>query len=182
MTWVTLHEELNWSKNVLVAVSPSFYFPFMISLYFSTCDQNRKARQYKFRQLFSTVTKRSILSLLDGHQTSCARCQIDTVNIVVATFVRVHCQANYFRLPHLHGNDGHDAPIVPAFYFTQNWSKKELTDGVVLQLVFMLQPGVYASAWGIDRMMSESPGSVMERVQTLKYFPQAVPSSMLFPA
>ena len=34
---------------------------------------------------------------------------------------------------------------------------------------------------GMDLMMSESPGSVMERVQTRKYLPQAVPSSMLLP-
>ena len=40
---------------------------------------------------------------------------------------------------------------------------------------------LYASPWGMDLMMSESPGSVMERVHTLKYFPQAVPNSMLFP-
>lgn len=29
--------------------------------------------------------------------------------------------------------------------------------------------------------MSELPGSVIERVQTRKYLPQAVPNSMLFP-
>ena len=42
---------------------------------------------------------------------------------------------------------------------------------------------IYAStvAPGMVRIISESPGSVMERVQTLKYFPQAVPSSLLSP-
>ncbi len=39
----------------------------------------------------------------------------------------------------------------------------------------------FQDASGMDLMMSESPGSVMERVQTLKYFPQAVPSSLLLP-
>ena len=39
----------------------------------------------------------------------------------------------------------------------------------------------YASSFGIDLMMSESPGSVIDSVQTRKYLPQAVPSSMLFP-
>ena len=34
---------------------------------------------------------------------------------------------------------------------------------------------------GMERMMSESPGSVMESVQTRKYLPQAVPNSMLLP-
>ena len=34
---------------------------------------------------------------------------------------------------------------------------------------------------GIERIMSESPGSVMLRTDTRKYFPQAVPSSILFP-
>ena len=34
---------------------------------------------------------------------------------------------------------------------------------------------------GMVLMMSESPGSVMERVHTLKYLPQAVPSSLLLP-
>ena len=34
---------------------------------------------------------------------------------------------------------------------------------------------------GMERMMSESPGSVMLRTDTRKYLPQAVPSSMLLP-
>ena len=40
---------------------------------------------------------------------------------------------------------------------------------------------LYASPWGMDLMMSESPGSVMERLQTRKHLPQAVPNSMLLP-
>ena len=39
---------------------------------------------------------------------------------------------------------------------------------------------VYPSV-GMDLMMSESPGSVMDRQPTLKYLPQAVPRSMLVP-
>ncbi len=34
---------------------------------------------------------------------------------------------------------------------------------------------------GTVRMMSESPGSMMERVLTRKYLPQAVPSDTLSP-
>lgn len=34
---------------------------------------------------------------------------------------------------------------------------------------------------GIDLIISESPGSVIDSVHTLKYLPQAVPSSILFP-
>ena len=34
---------------------------------------------------------------------------------------------------------------------------------------------------GTVRMMSESPGSIMERVLTRKYLPQAVPSDTLSP-
>ena len=34
---------------------------------------------------------------------------------------------------------------------------------------------------GMLLMMSESPGSVMDREQTRKYLPQAVPNSMLLP-
>ena len=36
-------------------------------------------------------------------------------------------------------------------------------------------------ASGNVRMMSESPASVIDKVQTRKYRPQAVPNSMLFP-
>lgn len=37
------------------------------------------------------------------------------------------------------------------------------------------------SAAGIVLIISESPGSVMDMAQTLKYLPQAVPNSTLFP-
>jgi len=42
---------------------------------------------------------------------------------------------------------------------------------------------VYFSAGaGSSLTISESPGSVMDKVETRKYLPQAVPKSMLFPA
>jgi len=34
---------------------------------------------------------------------------------------------------------------------------------------------------GTVRIMSESPGSVIARIPTRKYLPQAVPNSILFP-
>ena len=52
-------------------------------------------------------------------------------------------------------------------------------------MLFSFQIIVYwVAVWspdGIDLMMSESPGSVILKTETLKYFPQAVPSSMLLP-
>lgn len=43
------------------------------------------------------------------------------------------------------------------------------------------QKALHTYSVGMVRMMSESPGSVMAREQTLKYLPHAVPSSMLLP-
>lgn len=42
---------------------------------------------------------------------------------------------------------------------------------------------IYWLAWsvGIVLMISESPGSVIDKVATLKYLPHAVPNSMLLP-
>lgn len=74
---------------------------------------------------------------------------------------------------------------IPTFFyvlndvilFNQNHNFIDSITSTAIQLPIYCWPCVSGSV----RMISESPGSVMDKVQTRKYLPHAVPNSMLLP-